>query len=463
MLPRMHARRGSFRIALPALLLAAVGCHDKKASGSKSSSSGTVHAQDLKLDMVDTPRSKSGLTAPPQAGTLGITLDELQKRWNEKAPAHNAQKIASWHQQFVPAFQAWRAGAEVGPNLVLEVVGVGKNEVQAAQVSAAPLRKDNLEAMFNAWETLREAATPDISQQQLYKGLGLLSKPTARVRFLDQGGYVWQFTYSPRRPKPEAQVILTVHRSQPTLDPGKPYSMLVRLGNAGEYGSMGSFTLVYSPSSRGKTFQEAAKTCDQQGLVLCTDAQWHAACSQRMTISSLSTWTASFNKDLTKLQTRGGGKDCDSGGPASAADKDPKRGAVCCTRDVAMTGRETAMRGLFAMPVLEYEQAVDQGNKAGLLSTLGKTLTKFYTLDNPARDDAVKFAMDDAAKHPGRWSEAQTCELKSANRKMFFLLDCRKDIFDGDQGMSVLIEYGIHGSRIESLQEQKVLRKLGPM
>lgn len=460
MLPRMQARRWSFRIALFALLLAAGGCHKKKASPAKKSGPG-VHAADLKLDMAKLPQPKAA-PGPALAGTLGMTLDELKKRWNDKAPQHHTPKVTKWLRQNVSAFQAFRAGARLEPGITLEVLGVGKDEVQTAQVKTT-LRKNNRDTMFNAWETLREAVSPHISQDQLYTGLGLLSKPTSPLRFLDQGGYVWRFTYAPRMPAPEADVVLTVYRSQPAPDPGQPFSMLVKLGNALHYGRLGSFTMVYSPSSRGKTFEEAAKACDQQGLALCTDAQWRSACAQREGISVLSTWTASFNKDLKKLQTRGGAKTCDAGGTASATDKDPKRGAVCCTRNVAMTGEQREMQGLFAMPVLAYEQAADHANKTGLLSTLAPRLTKFYKLDKPDRNAAIKFLMEDAAKHPGRWSAFQTCELKAAKRRMYYLLDCTKDVFQDAQGMAVKTEYGIMESHIESLQDKKVLRKMGPI
>ncbi len=465
MLPRMQARRASLRagraVAI-ALVLSAGGCHHKKSATKDESAARGVRPEDLKLDLSTAARSKED--APAAAGTLGITLDQLKKNWNAKAPAHKTSRIVRWLRQPIPGFQAWRASWPLGQGLTLEVVGVGKDMVQTAQVSLQQLLKGTRQRTFNAWETLREAVTPEISQEQLYKGLGLLSKPTKQTRYLDENGYVWQFVYAPLRRVPGGGLVLTVHRAQPKPEADKPFSMLVKFGDAGNYGSMGSFTLEYAPSSRGKGFEEAARLCEQQGLSLCTDAQWQRACSQLSKISAISTWTASFNKQLEKLQTRGGGATCDSGDAVSADDKNAKRGATCCSSNVAMTSTTpAAMKGLFALPALTYEQALDHKNEKMLGAVLAPKLPHFLSLDNATQAAAAKLAMDDAKKNPDRWSALQSCQLKPGAKRLHFVLNCGKASFEGNQGMATLIQYGVFENHIESLKQLKVLRKMGPI
>jgi len=461
MLPRMQARRW-LCVAAAALLLAAGGCHEKKKPAQDTgSTSGGIQPKDLKLDMSGAPGSKANPL--PKAGTMGMTLDQLQKRWNDKAEKHDTQKISIWQRQAIPAFQAWRATTPLGRGVQLEVIGIGKGQVQTARVSAEPLNDHNRKTLFDAWETLRTAITPDISQEQLYKGLDLLSKPTARTRYMTAGGYIWQVNYTALRPAPRARITLTVLRAQPKPDADKPFSMLVTLGRTTTFGSMGSFSVEYSPASRGKTFEEAAQLCDKQGLSLCSDAQWHRACSQLGDMSEFSTWTASFNKDQTKLQARGG-ENCDSGDAVGAKDKDPKRGALCCTRNVAMTGMgSTAMKGMFTLPVLVLEQAQNHKNWKQLAQSLAPKLGHFYDLTDATRADAIKLAKGNAQEHPDRWSEHLSCDLKGGDRQMHFLLTCREDVFQGDQGMARVVQYGVNQSHIELVQQMKVLRKMGPM
>lgn len=462
MLPRMQARR-VLCVAAAALLLATAGCHKKKKQGADSPGGG-IQPSDLKLDMHAVPQAKTEQHGPHAAGEIGLTLDQLKKHWNDKADAHKTQKIQIWQRQPIPAFQAWRASTPLGRGVTLEVIGIGKNAVQTVRVYADPLNDHNRATLFNAWETLRTAVSPGISQEQLYKGLDLLSKPTKRTRFMQADGFAWRFNYGALRPAPRARVTLGVYRLQPKPDPEKPFSMLVLLGGTADYGSMGSFSVRYLPASRGKTFEQAAAFCDKQGLSLCTDPQWHRACSQLGGVSKLSTWTAAFSKDMKHLQARGGGDSCDAGDTPSAKDTDPKRGALCCTRNIAMTGvGSTAMKGMFTLPVLVFERAMNHKDWKRLGQTLDAKLGRFYDLTDTTRAEAVQLAKKTAAEHPDRWSEHQSCNLKGGDRQMHFLLKCTDTVFEGDQGMAKITQYGVNQSHIELVQDVKVVRKMGPL
>lgn len=465
MLPRMQLRRSSFWtvlcVAAATLPLFAGGCHHDKTEQHKQQrgSSSGIQPGDLKLDMSGLPRNEA--TAPPEAGTLGLTLAEFEKRWNARAQKHGMRKISHWKRQGVPAFQAWRAVADLGPGLTLEVVGIKKDAVQSADISQMPFTKGNEKAMFGAWETLRETASPDVSQDQLYKGLKLLSKPTAPTRYMTAGDYVWEFKYVPLQPPPNARIMMAVHRARPVADPGEPFSMLVRLGGGSH---LGSFSVQYAPASRGKTFDQAARFCAGQGLSLCSVPQWQRACTQFEGVSKISTWTSSFNKKNTQLQTEGGEGRCTTGISVAAKDKDGKRGALCCTRNLAMTGAgDVSMSGLFAVPILMFERSNNKKEWKHLGKMLSPKLEHFYKLDNASRADAIQLLQDNAKKHPDQWTAFQSCSLKPGKLPMHFLASCTRNTFEGDQGMKAVTQFSLDRSHIVSVKDSKVLRKMGPI
>jgi hypothetical protein len=323
------------------------------------------------------------------------------------------------------------------------------------------------EQLLALWDTLLEAVSSEFTSPEkrraVYEGLGLLAKPAKKRSELSEATRTFELVSDRFLPDKSDQHKLefVVKAAVPRVTGGKAFAIAFPIVNAPGFGKTRGFAIEYDPSSRGKTFQDAADQCRTKGLWLCTEPLWQAACSASPGIASIETWTSSFTSDHQKLQVRGGGDGCESGSGSSSRESKPERAALCCSRSIPFSNDSNGLGIGLSWTLLQYEQGLNLRSREIVEKSLADTLANFYTQLAVPRTTAVQSSMSYLMTKPKSWSMHDSCEITELlyDRSLFFT--CRHSAFDGSKAMVTESKYAVDlkANGINWIQDPRVFRR----
>lgn len=241
-------------------------------------------------------------------------------------------------------------------------------------------------------------------------------------------------------------------------------SLVVPAGSIPGFGRIGQFSMQRLAGDGGRSFVEAAQACHDAGLTLCTDAQWHRACGVAKTLASgARTWTMTAVEGAYDNARVRGGASCEDGEEVPASQKNAARDGLCCARSLSVSGAKDALGWMRALPVLDYENAVNARDREAMSAALEETIEQFYLQVNVARDDAIKMGMSYMSTHKSMWSTSGECEIGEVAGDI--AIDCVKLVVEGQKFMWVKSRYfpsDKNPTRLSSILDLKVLRGLRP-
>ena len=156
-----------------------------------------------------------------------------------------------------------------------------------------------------------------------------------------------------------------------------------------------------------------------------TPSLWQAVCAENSGIAAIETWTASFTADYQKVQVRGGGEGCESGGGSASHDVKPEKTALCCSRNVPFSGDANNIGGALSLNLLSYEQGLNLRNRKMVEDSLSDTIATFYTQSMVPKATAVQASMSYLMSKPKAWSVHDSCEVGDLLYEKFQVFSCR--------------------------------------
>jgi hypothetical protein len=449
--------------AIATALLALPACSRKSNSGAEDAGPKSVTAEELNIDFSGAAHVEE--VDEVAGGSFGLTLDQFKSRWNELAPKHKGVgNIGDWKIDPWVAQQLTAATSEIGADLSLDVDLRGKELLHSVTITIEAPALASRPLVLAAWDTLMEVLSPALvdvgKKRNVYEGLGLLAKPTVSRKNTSAEGVKFEVVDHSNRPNGKSiEFVATPITSKVSRD--KPFALEFPPGKAPGFGQVGPFVLASDPAGKGKTFQEAADHCRSRGLYLCTEPLWQAACSIMPDISAIETWTASFTSDHQKLQVRGGGDGCESGGGSLSTDAKPERAALCCSRIIAFT--DNPLKQLPMLSILDYEQGLNRRDRSLVIDSLADTVVKFYGQILVPRDTVVQNAMSYVTSKPQSWSVHDACVIGELIAKKRLFVTCTHNVFEGDKAMVTQSQYAMDlpSSKLTWIQDPRVFRRNG--
>ncbi len=452
--------------ALLGIVVALQACKGKSASDSADAGPKPVTADELNIDF--TGAAEANASDKIRGANLGLTLEELAARWNAVAPKYKGSiQVGEWKKTQAPELQWSTAEADLAPGIQVGGTMQGKSLLHEVEVYVKGYPLAAKGQLLALWDTLLEAVSSEYSnpakRRAVYEGLGLLAKPGKKRNELIDGDRTIEIVSdtfgSDKSDQNILRLVVKPVVPKPTSD--KPFAIEFPMVNAPGFGKTRSFAIEYEPASRGKTFQEAADQCRTKGLWLCTEPLWQAACSAIPEIASIETWTASFTADYQKLQIRGGGDGCESGGGSFSHESKPQRAALCCSRSIPFSNDQNGLGISLSWTLLQYEQGLNLRNREIVERSLADTLATFYTQSIVPKTTAVQSSMSYLMSKPKAWSAHDSCEVTELlyDKSLFFT--CRHNAFDGDKALVTESKYAydMKTNGINWIQDSRILRR----
>src|SRR5690606_2450129 len=118
---------------------------------------------------------------------------------------------------------------------------------------------------------------------------------------------------------------------------------------------------------QGKNYLEAAQSCQGQGLQLCTDTQYSAACAANAAVASHSSWTVTWSGGSSVVVRGGGG--CATRAEVAPSERSDERTALCCERAIGIrtANKNTSFLKASHADLISYEKDFN-GKSAAVLS-----------------------------------------------------------------------------------------------
>ena len=446
---------------LLAAMLAMFACSRRSNSGAEDAGPKPVAAEELNIDFSGAAHVEE--VDDVGGGSFGLTLDQFKARWNEFASKRKGVgSIGNWKMDPWIAQQLTVATSEIGADVSLEADLRGRELLHCVTISMKSPSLASRPVALAAWDTLMEVLSPALvdpgKKRSVYEALGLLAKPTVTRKSAIVEGAKFEVVDHSDRPN-EKSLEFVATPITPTVSNDKPFALEFPPGKASGFGQVGPFVLTGDPAGRGKTFQAAAEHCRSRGLYLCTEPLWQAACSIMPDISAIETWTASFTADHQKLQVRGGGEGCESGGGSLSTDAKPQRAAICCSRIIAFT--DNPLKQLPMLSILDYEQGLNRRDRSLVGDSLADTIVKFYGQILVPKDTVVQNAISYVTSKSQSWSVHDACSIDELVERTRLFVTCTHNVFDGDKAMVTQSKYAMDlpGSKLTWIQDPRIYRR----
>jgi serine/threonine-protein kinase len=154
---------------------------------------------------------------------------------------------------------------------------------------------------------------------------------------------------------------------------------------------------------------EAQKQCDSHAMSLCTEAQWHRACTLDSAVARLDAWTVAA--DTEGLIVRGGST-CDSRQVVPAREHAHAHAVVCCDRRIAIAteGVSQSLIAIASRRVQEMERAMNRRDMAALGEVFDDGL--MINRKGKTKRGAIEAAAASFSEDPEQWTIVDRCSAK---------------------------------------------------
>ena len=256
-------------VLVGALLGLGIGCSKKKPK--PPAAPPPVAAADLKLDFGAAQEAQ--LPERSSAALLGLALQEFRSKWTTEAAKTGLPPSPTWTEQRIAIMQSTVWSAELSPDLKLVVGTLGDSQLQEVRVEAKRTATTDAPKLLATWNTVLSVLghhPGDQEHRKVLEGLGLTAPPTAKAKRFSDAGLDFQLKQYPEGPTLTFTVTAT---RQPMSGATAPYSAEIPMGIAPGAGKVTAFSVVWDPTTAGKTFQDGIQVCRARGLYPCTEPQ----------------------------------------------------------------------------------------------------------------------------------------------------------------------------------------------
>jgi hypothetical protein len=226
---------------------------------------------------------------------------------------------------------------------------------------------------------------------------------------------------------------------------------------------LGAFRVGRTEHDAGLTWSLARINCRNQDMDLCSEPQWHRACSLDPEIGKVASWTATA-RGAGGFVVRGP-SGCGSSTVVAGAQTDPARIGLCCSRAIAIqtTNHHAGFLRAVAGKLMSYERALNAHSTAAVEALLDDSVT-LYSLKNISKQVA-KARFDGAFRqHPEETVLHGTCEVTldviGNVEHDNWVAECDK-VVEHSPEVAVVVtryEFGGPGTQLRLVQEPRIIR-----
>lgn len=226
---------------------------------------------------------------------------------------------------------------------------------------------------------------------------------------------------------------------------------------------LSAFKAGRAGNDAGLNWSQARTNCSNQDMDLCSEPQWHRACSLDPEIGKVASWTPAA-RGAAGFIVRGG-SGCGSSTVVAGSSSDPARIGLCCSRGIAIqaTNHHAAFRRAVSNKLLSYERALNAHSTSAVEALLDDSVT-LYSLKDISKH-AAKARFEGAFRqHPEETVLHGTCEVTvdavGDVEHDNWVAECDKVVAHSPEVAVVITRYEFGGpdTKLRSVQEPRIIR-----